>query len=284
MTTVQIRRRSERVPGPDYYTDEVLDMVELDHAREAWNHVRVNHGFAPGYAPNLIQHGGNAKLRKSDRIGKPTYGLTLAPAMVSGFNQCSHQTPGCSMDCLFTAGRGGFNSVQRARIARTVFLERFPLEARALMRNQLRNIARRHGRKHWASRMNVTSDRNWSEPWYAAICEPAAVNPYAYTKVPAHITGENPAGIDYTWSVSEREPGVSHVLPLLDAGTRCAVVIGSGVQVPETVDGYPVFSMDHHDYRPADPVGIGVLTAKGSARGRIPSASGFVKSSEWFAA
>jgi len=284
MSTVEIRRRSDRVPGPDYYTDELLDTVDLEHARSTWSHVRVNHGFAPGYAPNLIQHGGNAKLSKSDRIGKPTYGLTLAPARVSGFNQCSHSTPECRADCLFTAGRGGFNSVQRARICKTVFLERFPLESRALMRHQLRNIARQHGRKHWASRMNVTSDRDWSEPWYAAICEPAAVNPYAYTKVGAHLTGPNGAGIDYTWSVSEREPGVSHILPLIDAGTRCAVVIGGDVKVPDTVEGHPVFSMDDHDYRPADPVGIGVLTAKGSARDRIPSASGFVKSAEWFAA
>lgn len=280
-TTVHMRRRN--VPGPEYYTDEQLDLVQLDHARNVWAHVRANHGFAAIPAP-LIQHGGNAKLSKSDRIGKPTYGLTLAPARLSGFNQCPHSTPHCRADCLFTAGRGGFNSVQRARIARTVFLERFPLEARALMRDELRRIARRHGRKHWASRMNVTSDRNWNEPWYAAICEPRAVNPYAYTKVPAHITGPNPAGIDYTWSVSERERSVADVLPILRSGTRCAVVIPAGVTVPDNVDGFPVWSMDKHDYRPADPVGIGTLTAKGAARDRVPAVSGFVKPAEWWVA
>ena len=71
----------------------------------------------------LLSVGTNAKTVKSDKQGVYlTAILYLAPAVqVAGVNLCPlSEMAKCRAACLYTAGRGAFNSVQSARIRKTV--------------------------------------------------------------------------------------------------------------------------------------------------------------------
>ena len=60
------------------------------------------------------------KLGKSIR---PAYGLSLAPADMSGWDACAWRTPTCTAVCvLATGGRSGFAPIRKARVLKTRFL------------------------------------------------------------------------------------------------------------------------------------------------------------------
>ena len=61
----------------------------------------------------------NAKTSKGEDLGVLTGILYLAPHTIGGKNLCPFASAGCAAACLYSAGRGAFNSVQRARIAKT---------------------------------------------------------------------------------------------------------------------------------------------------------------------
>jgi hypothetical protein len=61
----------------------------------------------------------NAKTSKGENLGVLTGILYLAPHTIAGKNLCPFASAGCAAACLYSAGRGAFNSVQRARIAKT---------------------------------------------------------------------------------------------------------------------------------------------------------------------
>ena len=276
MSAVTLQRR------PKSFSGRSLDAVDLEHAKELWRHVRIRHGFAPGYAPPLTQSGeGNAKLRKNGAT--PTVGLTIAPHRLAGVNVCTASTRGCRDLCLFSAGRGGFSDVARARIARAVMLAEHPAEARALIRSELVRTLHKFGRRRVAFRPNVTSDLPWHrEPWLAEL--PARLVRYGYTKHRDYLA-DDPTGFDFTFSVSERERSFADALPVLEGGHRIAVVVPVGESLPASVAGWPVIDGDASDARWRDDVGIVTLRAKGKARHQLPSVAGFVKPfAEWCAA
>src|SRR6267154_5141933 len=65
----------------------------------------------------------NAKTIKGEKLGYLTGILYLAPANESGvMNTCQYASEGCKADCLFTAGRGVFESVHTARVKKTLWL------------------------------------------------------------------------------------------------------------------------------------------------------------------
>lgn len=272
LTKVEITRA---YTASTLYTDHALDQVDLKHAVELWRHHRLAHGFAPT-APRLIAAPDtNIKLEKSRT---PTYGLSLAPHRLSDYgNVCPFSTAQCRKLCLASAGRGFFGNVPRGRAARTSFLAQHPLEFRAMMRDELARICRKHGKKHIAFRPNVLSDLPWHrEPWLASL--PARVHVYGYTKRADAVGGR----VDLTYSISERQPRFSDALPILEQGTRIAVV--TAAELPATIEGWPVINGDRSDERFKDPVSIVKLTPKGKARNIEPTATGFVKSAGWFAA
>lgn len=263
--------------GGTIYTDKALDAVDLDRARELWRHHRVAHGFAATTPPLIAAPETNAKLQKSTT---PTYGLSLAPARLGGIgNVCTHSTRECRRLCLASAGRGSFGSVQRGRIVRTTFLACYPLEFRAILRAELRTILQRHGRKHVAYRPNVLSDLPWHrEPWIQNL--PKRLHVYGYTKVESALADSG--RVDLTYSVSEREPSIADAFPILEGGTRIAVV--TAASLPDSIAGWPTIDGDATDERWKDDVGIVRLTPKGRALNVVPSTQGFVKSAEWFTA
>ena len=69
---------------------------------------------------NLLSVEQDAKTIKGSKNGYLTGVLYLAPWKEGGVgNVCPHASPGCIATCLFTAGRGRFAAVKRARVKRT---------------------------------------------------------------------------------------------------------------------------------------------------------------------
>ena len=62
----------------------------------------------------------DAKTVKGESLGVLTGILYLAPHTISGFQVCPKASPQCRAACLYTAGRGIYSKVQKARIAKTL--------------------------------------------------------------------------------------------------------------------------------------------------------------------
>ena len=61
----------------------------------------------------------NYKTTKGEKLGIMTGILYLAPAKISGYEVCPRRSEGCTKSCLYSAGRGAFNTVQKSRVAKT---------------------------------------------------------------------------------------------------------------------------------------------------------------------
>lgn len=109
---------------------------------------------------NLLSKGiTNAKTAKNEI---ETYILYLAPynQNILGKNLCPNASAGCIASCLFTAGRGKFNNVQKARIEKANFYVKDKLGFLAQLLKELNNINKKAKKenKKIAIRLNGTSD------------------------------------------------------------------------------------------------------------------------------
>lgn len=229
---------------------------------------------------SLLCVGNDAKTIKGEKYGYLTGILYLAPGRIAGHgNVCPHAAE-CLAACLYTAGRGTFNSVQTARINRTKaffthnaeFMAQLKSEIGALVRKAARKAARWHKRIKPAVRLNGTSDIAWEK---LGILEAfPSVQFYDYTKNPLRmlqfLAGKMPANYHLTFS---RQPSnEAQALDLLARGGNVTVVFRK--TLPATWNGYRVVNGDLSDLRFADGVGVVVgLTAKGKAK---HDTSGFV--------
>jgi len=244
--------------------------MTLAEAKAAWNAYRLDNGYAAG-APILTAPDGNPKLLKSAKAHLPTYGISLAPYNVSGFNVCPWSTKGCRATCLATAGKGGMPTIERARVMKTRFLAENPQAFVTLVWHELRRAVVKWERIGF--RPNVLADL----PWHLiapALFQVDGVVAYDYTKDWAREAGE---GYHLTYSWSERRTEFD-LLAKVDAGHNVAVVFSTrkGEALPTHFYGVPVVDGDETDYRPADPRGFVVgLRAKGKAR-RPEVRGGFV--------
>jgi hypothetical protein len=216
----------------------------------------------------------NAKTTKGEKLGILMGILYLAPANESGvMNTCTSSTPEGRYACLYTAGRGGFDSVRYGRIRKTRWLARdragFIEELKC---NVTRLVARAGsvGLKP-AVRINGTLDL----PWLAkelAMAFPE-VQFYDYTKHSKPWLRTLP-NYHLTFSYSGRN--VQDCREALRHAINVAVVFTTRRReaLPETWNGFPVIDGDSHDCRFMDPQGVVVgLRAKGIAKG---SQSSFV--------
>jgi hypothetical protein len=215
------------------------------------------------------------KLGMSER---PAYGLTLAPADMSGtFDACTWRTAACTAACvLATAGKGVFENVRQARIVKTLALGEHPQAFVTLLAHELRQAVAKRGGIDF--RPNVASDIRWERVAPALLSIPG-VRVYDYTKAPA---SQREASENYrlVFSVSERGASVGEALDYLRSGGNAAVVFATkrGHALPETWQGFDVIDADTSDSRFDDPRGVVVgLRAKGAARGTEGSDDGFVK-------
>jgi hypothetical protein len=222
----------------------------------------------------------NAKTSKGEDLGYLTGILYMAPAsLVDGINVCKFASKGCKEACLYSAGRGKFNSVKKARIAKTEF---FRDNQEAFMTSLVWSIqkvirqADKQGLKP-CIRLNGTSDISFEE----IIVQDGknifelfpTIQFYDYT--PNHTRTKALLGFwsNYHLTFSRKESRANHVQAerLLSMGVNVATVYmnsSKAVEKLNAVDG------DLHDLRFLDPKGrIVALKAKGEAKKDI---SGFV--------
>jgi len=237
-------------------------------------------------ARNIFSVGTNAKTVKGEKYGYLTGVLYLAPAKLSGFQVCPMaRAAGCEEACLNTAGRGAFNSVQKARIAKTQLLFSNPRGKLEFMANvvfSIRALVRKASKLGMTPlvRLNGTSDIRWENipvtvdgvNYVNVFAVFPDVQFYDYTKL-ANRKGI-PANYDLTFSYSGLPGFASQVAIAQKRGMRIAVVFRSRDQIPESFLGLCCVDGDDSDIRHMDPAGVVVaLYAKGKAR---HDQSGFV--------
>lgn len=221
---------------------------------------------------NLLSISADSKTIKGEKIGYLTGILYLAPAKTTKYNTCSMaELAQCDKACLYSAGRGAFNSVQQSRIDKTLYF----YEARDEFMHQLfKNIkalikkAESKGLKPLV-RLNGTSDIRWENvPFesYDNIFEAFPnVQFYDYTK---DSNRKNlPANYDLTFSYSGVKTFAPYVFKAESKGMRMAVVFRKESSIPNMFKGIKVVSGDNSDVRHLDDQGVIVgLYAKGKAK------------------
>lgn len=218
----------------------------------------------------------NAKLIKSDAYSTSYLSaiMYLAPHKTVGVgNLCPEASKGCAAACLYTAGRGAYSSVQKARMRRALsflnerdkFLETLKGEIEQFIRKCVRNG------KNPAIRLNGTSDIQWEN--FGIIEEFPNVQFYDYTKITRRMMKycrkELPSNYHLTYSRSENNE--AKCIEVLRAGGNVAAVFN---ERPSKYRRFRLTDGDKHDLRFIDESPRWVaLTAKGKARKDI---SGFV--------
>jgi len=227
----------------------------------------------------LLGVGNNAKTVKGDGSEYLTAILYLAPAdMVEGINLCPMAVmAGCKAGCLNTAGRGAMNSVQQARMRKTIYWRDHRDMFIADLANDIRQFRKYCQKKNIQPvvRINGTSDINW-ELYVDMAGEFADVQFYDYTKNVSRMGKPRPANYHLTLSYSEANQRYADMC--LDAArthnANLAVVFRDKDNIPATFKGMPVVDGDKDDLRFLDPDGVVVaLYAKGKAK---QDQSGFV--------
>ncbi|QQM14043.1 GP88 family protein [Rhizobium ruizarguesonis] len=242
----------------------------------------------------LIRSGNNAKTIKGDGEYETAI-MYLAPFTMAGSNVCPMaEQAGCVKGCLNTAGRGAYNNVQQARIAKT---KRYLASRTAFMADLVTDLERfvayckRKGVKP-AVRLNGTSDIQWEVAHYASRGDARGsvfelfpeVQFYDYTKVYKRAYRQLPANYALTLSYSAANPAYAEVVTKAahETGANLAIVyrtkelrdyfVGKLVQYGDACRD--VIDGDETDMRFLDPKGVIVgLYAKGKAKG---DQSGFV--------
>ena len=226
----------------------------------------------------LLSIGNDAKTVKGEKRGYLTGILYLAPANESGINVCPFSSVACRHDCLYTAGRGNFDSVKRARIAKTQYFHRDRagfLEQLGIEIVKLQSKATRQEMIP-AVRLNGTSDIEWHRLQGGALMERFSdVQFYDYTpnhvRYIAYMEGRLPANYHLTFSRKEDNEPIANAIAT--SGGNVAVVFRDK-EFPETFWNRPVINGDESDLRFLDPKGVVVaLSAKGKAK---RDESGFV--------
>lgn len=189
-----------------------------------------------------------------------------------GINICPKASEGCIMGCLFTAGRGAFNSIQQARKNRTeLYLSNRQLFCKMLANEltALNKKAQKQGAKI-AIRLNGTSDLDL----IAIINKNVGIDVlndfpnlefYDYTKVLGKV--EKYAGTRYKLTFSRAENNEAEVLQALTYGVPVSVVFHHKNELPQTYLGTIVIDGDKADDLMLDSGAVILgLKAKGKAK------------------
>jgi len=215
----------------------------------------------------------NTKIKKGEKYGWTTFGLSLAPANLSGKQLCPHRSAGCEFSCLNTAGMGVFSNVQEARIAKTKYF----IDERLVFISQLKKelvAAEKHAKKigmKIAVRLNVLSDL----PWYNIIemSEYPNIQFYDYTpnleRMIQFLQKKLPK--NYHLTFSRKENNQNKVDLISSMGGNVAVVFD---KLPKTYLGKKVIDGDESDLRFLDEKNV-IVGLKAKGKGKKDN-SGFV--------
>lgn len=215
----------------------------------------------------------NSKIKKGEKLGWRTYGLSLSPAGKSGKQFCPHRSAGCEAACLDESGMGIFSNVQAARLAKSRFFIDKRTEFLATLNKELHNAQKWGERNNTpvAVRPNVLSDLLWEN--LIDMEKFSAIQFYDYTpnldRMVAFLEGKMPK--NYHLTFSRKEDNQHKVHAVLALGGNVAVVFN---ELPATYLGKQVVDGDVSDLRFLDPKNVIVgLRAKGKAK---KDTSGFV--------
>lgn len=224
----------------------------------------------------------NAKTSKNTQYGYLTGILYLAPYKTSGVNYCPMaELAGCIDGCLYTAGRGAFSNVQKARLDRSKLFNDHKSKFMLKLADEIGVLcrkAKRLGLKP-AVRLNGTSDIQWEKikvKWFNKSQTIFDIFPnvqfYDYTKIPNRTN--IPANYDLTFSYSGKKDFQKYNERAIKNGVRIAAVFDKPENIPVTFHKRKVFDGDKHDLTFLNPKNaILGLYAKGKAR---KDQSGFV--------
>ncbi len=226
---------------------------------------------------NLLSINADAKTSKGEKIGFLTGILYLAPyKTIPVFNTCAMaEIANCGNACLFTAGRGKMNSVQNARINKTLW---FYNDRESFMHRLIENIISLINKANKQNlipliRLNGTSDIKWENIWfeykgkyYNNIMEFFPdIQFYDYTKIPNRIN--LPINYDLTFSYSGVPAFRKYVNIAIENNMRIATVFRDKNKIPNEYLGLSVINGDNSDVRHIDPKGVIIaLYAKGKAK------------------
>lgn len=225
----------------------------------------------------ILSVNADSKTIKGVKQGYLTGILYLAPhTLAGGANVCPNaENAGCVASCLYSAGRGGFNSVKNARIAKT---KRYHDDNQSFMLDLSHSIAalvRKAEREGLTPcvRLNGTSDINWANE-YIKLPNNFNINLfdlypnvqfYDYTKQPRTVSHYQ--NYHLTFSYSGLDSYKKTVKNALKRGMNIAVVFRG--ELPKTFLDLPVINGDDSDLRFLDksvgPCIVG-LKAKGKAK------------------
>ena len=248
----------------------------------------------------LLSIGADSKTIKGETENIMTGILYLSPYKKSGKNFCSFATAGCIAGCLDTAGRGKFNTIQEARLKKSLYFinnkTNFLLD---LVESIIRLKKKAYNKKFTpVVRLNGTSDLLWENinikkedlftrkyivdnMGYLSLHKILSSKEYKkfnmmtlftdltfydYTKNPFRTTPKN-----YYLTFSRAENNDNNVQIAIERGLNIAVVFD---KLPKKYLGRNVINGDKTDLRFTDPKNIIVgLIPKGDAK---KDTSGFV--------
>jgi hypothetical protein len=241
----------------------------------------------PTIRKSLLGFDTNAKTVKGEQLGFLTGILYLAPSDISGFQVCPMaKIAQCEKPCLYTAGRGAFNSIQLARINKTKY---FFNDRQNFMLNLVMDINKGIKQANKAGltlliRLNGTSDIKWENVYFDYEFMHGKIRSitifdlfpeiqfYDYTKI-ANRT-DLPKNYDLTFSYSGVVNFQPYVKKAINNKMRIATVFRTVKDIPTVFMGLPVVGGDDSDIRHLDDQNtIVALYAKGKAK---KDYSGFV--------
>jgi hypothetical protein len=231
----------------------------------------------------------DAKTVKGQKKGYLTGILYLAPhTIASNRSVCPWSTPACRSVCLYSAGRGGFNSVQQARIRKTKEFQADPAKFVMALAEDIKTLKKAAAKQGMipAVRLNGTSDIRWELAYAPSHGMSNLFNMfpdvqfYDYTKWPASTRESLPNNYHLTFSHSESPRSKAHSAEWFVRGVNTAMVFRGGLPTSVHGIGGPynirVINGDESDLRFTDPAGVIVgLKAKGKARAN-EAGEGFV--------
>ena len=231
----------------------------------------------------LLSTGSDAKTVKGEKYGVRTAVMYLAPSDISGYQVCPMaKIAKCEAPCLYKAGRGVFNKVQQARIAKT---KRFFEDREQFMIDLFEDILSFVSKCIKDKviplvRLNGTSDIRWESIPVLGAPNIMSLFPdiqfYDYTKIGNRK--DVPSNYDLTFSYSGVVEFQPFVKKAVASNLRIATVFRKQSEIPKSFMGMTCVDGDDSDLRPYDAQGVVVaLYAKGPAK---KDTSGFVVDKE----
>lgn len=268
--------------------------ADLAWCRMVFQDEREAEGFVRRLSPLVTPPAWNMKLEKGVT---PSYGLTLQHTTTHirkrlSVNACPHAGD-CMKVCVLDNGNGGFDSVQRARRAKTRFLINQPRAFSFLLGYELAMALDRH--LNILFRPNVNSDIRW-DLLLPSLFDKSALGghctSYNYTKDPWILETDGWVTPNYrvAYSWDENSPPIE-VARFLERGGSVAMVTsrrkgqpiegdivaaGGGFLTEISVPAWLRTDADVTDEWIFQPGMVGDLSAKGRARNLIGTGSGFV--------